>query len=74
MYILTQKSNRFETFKKFKSRMANACVLIIGDEYYIREFDEFYNEHGIKQYLALPGTLQQNGIVEMLNRTLTKKA
>ena len=54
IYILKQKSNVFEIFKKFKVLVENEKDLKIkylysdnGGEYYSKKFEEFYGEYEI---------------------------
>lgn len=45
-----------------------------GGEYEDIGFKKFCYESGIMFEMTVPGTPQQNGIAERMNRTLTKKA
>jgi transposase InsO family protein len=35
-----------------------------GGEFSSRDFKEFFDKHGIKREYTIPGTPQQNGVVE----------
>ena len=51
------------------------CVRIDnGGEFCSIEFEQFYKEQGIERHKTTPYTLQKNGVVERMNRTLMKKA
>lgn len=41
-------------------------------EYTSREFNDFYDENGIKRLLTAPYTPQQNRVVERRNQTLVE--
>ncbi|GKV30830.1 hypothetical protein SLEP1_g39605 [Rubroshorea leprosula] len=81
IFMLKRKSDAFEKFKKFKALVENQKGTKIkclrtdnGGEFCSKEFDDFCNEHGIKRHLTVPGTPQQNGVAERMNRTLMERA
>ena len=41
-------------------------------EYMSNECKSYYSEKGIKHEKTVPGTLQQNGVVERMNRTIVE--
>ena len=41
-----------------------------GGEYNSKEFELYCQEHGIKRYVTMPYTPQQNGVAERKNITL----
>ena len=45
-----------------------------GGEYIDGGFSEYCATHGIRMEKTIPGTSQQNGVVERMNRTLNKRA
>ena len=45
-----------------------------GREYFFDQFKEFYEEKGILRHHTIPRTPQQNGIVEMRNKTLLTRS
>ena len=45
-----------------------------GGEYTSREFQDYCEECGIRRYLSVKGTPQQNGVAKRMNRTHLKKA
>ena len=56
LYLLKQKSEAFDVFKRFKSMIENESGQTIkilrsdgGGEYKLNEFIEFCNYHGIKR-------------------------
>ncbi len=80
VYFLRHKFDVFEAFKKWKAMVENETGLKIkklcsdnGGEYEDNEFKKFCYQNGIKLIRTVPGTPQQNGIAERMNRTLTKK-
>lgn len=67
--FLKEKSEAFETFKKFKVLAENEVSCQIkclrtdrGGEYNSQEFVEFCEKHGIKRQLTAAYTPQQNGV------------
>jgi hypothetical protein len=68
-------------FKKWKAMVENETGLKVkklrsnnGGEYEDGGFKKFYYENGIRLEKTLPGTPQQNGVAEHMNRTLTERA
>jgi transposase InsO family protein len=45
-----------------------------GGEYSDGEFKEFYVAHGIRMEKTIPGTPQQNGVAESMNKILNEQA
>ncbi|CAI9786514.1 unnamed protein product [Fraxinus pennsylvanica] len=41
-----------------------------GLEFYSNEFNNFYKAKGIRRYLTVRHTLQQNGVTERMNKNL----
>ena len=77
VYILKQKSEVFQYFRKWKAMVEKSSGRKIkifrsdnGGEYTSSEFAQYLTQEGIKQELTTPHTPQQNGAVEWLNRTL----
>ena len=80
IYILKQKFDIFETFKKFKALIENEKGLKIKylrsdneEEYCFKEFDEFFGELEIQRQLTILETSQQNSMAKRFNRTLMKR-
>ena len=44
-----------------------------GGEYTSNEFKNYFSEKGIRYEKTVLDTLQQNGVAEMMNRTIVKK-
>ena len=44
-----------------------------GGEYTSKEFQNFYEEYGIKRHFLVKETTQQNRMAERINRTLLEK-
>lgn len=77
VYMLKEKSDAFNAFKKFKSVVENECDSKIktlrtdrGGEFLSKEFTSFCEDEGIQRHLTAPYTPQQNGVVERRNRTV----
>ncbi|GJX61084.1 retrovirus-related pol polyprotein from transposon TNT 1-94, partial [Tanacetum coccineum] len=81
VYFLKNKSEVFNTFKKWKAAVENETNLRVkclksdnGGEYSSREFIEYCAENGIRMLKTVPETPQQNGVAERMNRTLNERA
>lgn len=81
IFVLKQKSDVLESFKKFKNaaetytgKKIKALQSDNGREYCNREFDKYLQECGIRRRLSAPHTPQQNGVSERKNRTLLEMA
>ena len=79
--MLKRKSDVFDKFQIFKNFVENQKGLKIkclrtdnGGEFCSAEFNNFCRDHGIKRHLTVPGTPQQNGVAERMNRTLMERA
>ena len=76
-----KKCDVFDTFKKWKALVKNEignklkCLrLDNGGEYYNKGFDNYYSYNGICRQKTVPGTPQENGVSERLNRTIMERA
>ncbi|GJS12355.1 putative RNA-directed DNA polymerase [Tanacetum coccineum] len=81
VYFLKNKSEVFNTFKKWKAAVENETNLRVkclksdnGGEYSSRDFIEYCAENGIRMLKTVPETPQQNGVAERMNRTLNERA
>lgn len=81
IYFFRHKFEVFEMFKKWKAMVENETGLQVkklrsdnGGEYEHADFKKFCYQSGIKLERTLPGTPQQNGVAERMNRTLTERA
>ncbi|GJU08384.1 retrovirus-related pol polyprotein from transposon TNT 1-94 [Tanacetum coccineum] len=81
VYFLKNKSEVFNTFKKWKAAVENETNLRVkylkfdnGGEYSSREFIKYCAENWIKMLKTVPETPQQNGVAERMNRTLNERA
>ena len=77
IYFLKEKSEAFETFKKFKAQVEKTTGRYIkalrsdrGGEYLSKQFRDYCEEHGIRRFYTAPYTPQQNGVAERKNRTI----
>jgi transposase InsO family protein len=73
----SKKSYVFNTFKKWKALVDNEKLNKLkclrsdnGGEYYNKEFDSYCSFHGILREKMVPGTPQENGVSERMNRTI----
>ena len=78
---MKNKSDVFETFKKWKAMVEKETGLKVkclrsdnGGEYIDGGFSEYYAAQGIRMEKTIPGTPQQNGVAELMNRTLNERA
>ncbi|KAL0356305.1 UNVERIFIED_CONTAM: Retrovirus-related Pol polyprotein from transposon TNT 1-94 [Sesamum radiatum] len=81
VYFLKHKSEAFEIFKRFKTRVEKESGFEIkalrtdrGGEFTSNEFKAFCELHGIRRPMTVPRTLQQNGVAERKNRTVLNMA
>ena len=81
VYFLKNKSDVFSVFKRWKAEVENQTGLKIkslksdnGGEYDSKEFKSFCSENGIRMIKTVPGTPEQNGVAERMNRTLNERA
>ncbi|KAM2091058.1 hypothetical protein ACFX1T_029593 [Malus domestica] len=81
VYFLRNKSEAFESFKKFKAMTELQCGYKVkclrsdrGGEFLSAEFDKYCNGQGIQRQLTMAYTPQQNGVSERKNRTVVEMA
>ncbi|KAJ0942050.1 putative RNA-directed DNA polymerase [Helianthus annuus] len=81
VYFLKHKSEVFDKFKKWKSAveletdLKMKCLKSYNEgEYISKEFTYYCAERGIKMINTVPGTPQQNGVADRMNRTLCERA
>jgi transposase InsO family protein len=81
VYFLKSKDQCTATFKKFVAWAENQTLeklqALHSDcrgEYMLGELKSFLAKKGIKHYLMMPGSLQQNGVAERWNWTILDKA
>jgi len=77
VYFLKHKSEVFDRFKNFKALIEKQSSKQIkclrtdnGMEFCGKDFTEFCQKEGIVRHRTVPGTPQQNGVVERKNGTL----
>lgn len=80
IYIIMQKSQVFECFKKFKALVENQTDKKIkffrsdgGKEYDNHKFHEFFEKEGVAHQKTAPYNPEQNGLAERMNRTIMEK-
>ena len=78
---MKQKSEVFEAFKTFKAAVENESGRKIkalrsdrGGEFTSKEFQDFCARSGIRRFLTVPRSPQQNGVAERKNRTILDMA
>ena len=81
VYFLRYKSHVFECFRKFKpqaEKESGHCIKALhsdrGGEYLSNEFKAYYDDYAIQRQLTASYTLEQNGVSERKNRTITEMA
>ncbi|KAI4353269.1 hypothetical protein L6164_002232 [Bauhinia variegata] len=77
VYFLTRKDEAFGVFQKFKAQVENESGFTIkalrndrGGEFTSMEFNKFCETNGIRCFLTVPYSPQQNGVVECKNRSI----
>ena len=81
VYFLKNKSDVSETFKKWKAIVETETSFKVKclrsdnrGEYIDGGFSEYCAIQGIRMEKTIPGTPQQNGVAERMNRTLNERA
>lgn len=81
IYLLKEKSEAIEKFKKFyqltRNQFGFGIKALRSDregEYTGTEFNKFLHKNGIRIQRSAPDTPQQNGVAERKNRTLVEMA
>jgi hypothetical protein len=81
VYCIQQKSNVFDTFKKWKALVENEtrkrlkCLRSYnGGEYCRKEFYDYCSYHGIRREKTVRGKPQENGVSERMNMTIMERA
>ncbi|CAA0833577.1 Uncharacterized mitochondrial protein AtMg00300 [Striga hermonthica] len=81
VYFLKRKSEAFDTFRRWRALVEKETGLEVkclrsdnGGEYNSEAIKEYCADHGIRMQKTIPGTPQQNGIAERMNRTLNERA
>ena len=79
--MLRLKDEVFEKFKQWKAmaeRFTGKELQVLrtdnGGKYTLTEFSCYLRKEGIKHELTVSKTLQQNGVVERMNRTIGETA
>lgn len=80
VYLLKEKSDTFDKFNNWKRQVENQTGKKIkflrtdnGLEFCNTDFDNMCKESGITRHKTVPYTSQQNGVAEMMNRTILDK-
>ena len=81
MYFLKKKSDFFETFKKWKALVENEIGKKLkclgsdnGGEYCSKSFEDYCSINRIRRKKTVPGTPQENGVSESMNKTIMECA
>ncbi|KAL2248336.1 UNVERIFIED_CONTAM: Retrovirus-related Pol polyprotein from transposon TNT 1-94 [Sesamum indicum] len=81
VYFLKRKSDAFDAFRRWRALAENEAGLQVkclrsnnGGEYSSEGIKNYCADHGIRMQKTIPGTPQQNGIAERMNRTLNERA
>ncbi|CAA0816139.1 cysteine-rich RLK (RECEPTOR-like protein kinase) 8 [Striga hermonthica] len=81
VYFLKRKFEAFDTFRRWRALVEKETGLEVkylrsdnGGEYNSEAIKEYCTDHGIRMQKTVPGTPQQNGIAERMNRTLNERA
>ncbi|KAL2254166.1 UNVERIFIED_CONTAM: Retrovirus-related Pol polyprotein from transposon TNT 1-94 [Sesamum indicum] len=81
VYFLKRKSDAFDTFRRWRALVENETGLQVkclrsdnGGEYNSEGIKNYCADHGIRMQKIIPGTPQQNGVAERMNRTLNERA
>ena len=81
VYFLKHKSNVFNVFKVWKSIVETEIDLKLkclrsdnGGEYIDGGFKEYCVTQSIRVEKTIPGTPQQNGVAERMNKTINERA
>ena len=80
LYLLREKSETFETYKRYEAWVRNHHNVFIevlrtnrGGKYLSHEFTAHLEAQGTEHVLTVHDTLQQNGVAEQLNGILAEK-
>ena len=80
MFAMKEKSAIFGIFKRWRvmcESQTGASLKCLktdnGGEYCSREFDVYCAEHGIRKIKTIPGTPEQNGVAERMNKTILER-
>ncbi|KAL3700258.1 hypothetical protein R1sor_018280 [Riccia sorocarpa] len=81
LYILSEKSQVYDTFRKFRAEVEKESGKPIkvlrsdrGGEYMSGDFLRYCEDHGIRRQLTTANKPAQNGVAEWRNRSLLEKA
>ena len=81
IYLMSSKDQVFAKYKLYEammSRQQDVCIKTLftdrGGEYTSKEFEEYLANKGTKHRLTVHDTPEQNGVAELLNRTLVEKS
>jgi transposase InsO family protein len=81
VYCIRQKYDVFDTSKKLKDLVENEtgkmlkCVISNnGGEYCRKDFYYYSSYHGIRREKTIPGTPQENGVLERMIKTIMEHA
>lgn len=78
-YVMKNKSDVLDIFKNFHALVEREigkplkCLRSDGGEHCSIDFDEYYNKHDIRHEKTISCTLQHNGVIEIMNKTLIER-
>ena len=73
VYLVSHKSETLDCFRRFVNLVENQMertIKTLRTDRGREQFKELYENKGIRRQLIIPGTPQQNGVMERRNRTL----
>ena len=79
VYLLKRKADVFITFKQFidlvekRTNMSIKCLRTNNGEFTSMEFENYCKEGVIERHTTTVYTPQQNGVVELMNKTLLER-
>jgi len=79
-YFLESKSVALENFKNYRNLVKNSTRKAIKSiqidtckKYFSKEFNSFYELHGIHLHLTTHNTPHQNGMIDHKNQTMSER-
>ena len=80
VFAMKEKSEIFGIFKRWRVMIETQTGARLkclktdnGGEYCSRDFENYCSENGIRRIKTVPGTPEQNGVAERMNRTILER-